>query len=116
VIKNFTHKSKNKNPICGDEMEISLVVKNDLIEDMGYQCKSCVYCQASASMLSDKIKNKKTQEIKNFILSIDNLFENVENKVEKKWESFKEILNKKNISRKECLLLPFKIISKALKF
>jgi len=116
VIKNFTHKSKNKNPICGDEMEISLVVKNDLIEDMGYQCKSCVYCQASVSMLSDKIKNKKTQEIKNFILSIDNLFENVENKVEKKWESFKEILNKKNISRKECLLLPFKTISKALKF
>ena len=116
VIKNFTHKSKNKNPICGDEMEISLVVKNDLIEDMGYQCKSCVYCQASVSMLSDKIKNKKTQEIKNFILSIDNLFENVENKVEKKWESFEEILNKKNISRKECLLLPFKTISKALKF
>ena len=110
VIKKFTHKSKNKNPICGDEMEISLVVKNDLIEDMGYQCKSCVYCQASVSMLSDKIKNKKTQEIKNFILSIDNLFENVENKVEKKWESFKEILNKKNISRKECLLLPFKTI------
>jgi len=116
VVKNYTHQSKNKNPICGDEMEISLVVKNDLIEDMGYQCKSCVYCQASVSMLSDKIKNKKTQEIKNFILSIDNLFENVENKVEKKWESFKEILNKKNISRKECLLLPFKTISKALKF
>jgi nitrogen fixation protein NifU and related proteins len=116
VIKNFTHKSKNKNPICGDEMEISLIVKNDLIEDMGYQCKSCVYCQASVSMLSDKIKNKKTHEIKNFILSIDSLFENVENKVEKKWESFKDILNKKNISRKECLLLPFKTISKALKF
>ncbi|MDA9687605.1 iron-sulfur cluster assembly scaffold protein [Candidatus Pelagibacter sp.] len=116
VIKNFTHKSKNKNPICGDEMEISLIVKNDLIEDMGYQCKSCVYCQASVSMLSDKIKNKKTHEIEKFIFSIDSLFENVENKVEKKWESFKEILNKKNISRKECLLLPFKTIAKALKF
>ena len=40
VVKNHTHLSKNKNPICGDEMEISLLVKNDVIEDIGYQCKS----------------------------------------------------------------------------
>jgi len=116
VIKNYTHQSKDKNPICGDEMEISLLVKDNQIKDVGYQCKSCVYCQASVSMLSSKIKNKKIEEIKNFIFSIDSLFEDTEIKVEKKWESFKEILNKKNISRKECLLLPFKTISKALKF
>ena len=58
VIENFTHKSKNKNPLCGDEMEISLVVKDDIVKDMGYQCKSCVYCQASVSLLSRKIKDK----------------------------------------------------------
>jgi len=116
VIKNYTHQSKNKNPICGDVMEISLIVKNDLIEDMGYQCKSCVYCQASVSMLSNNIKNKKIKEVKNFISSIDNFFEDIEIKVEKNWVSFKEILNKKNISRKECLLLPFRTVSKALKF
>tara|TARA_B110001454_G_scaffold204886_1_gene214035 strand:+ start:880 stop:1278 length:399 start_codon:yes stop_codon:yes gene_type:complete len=116
IIKNHTHYSKNKNPICGDQMEISLIVKNNLIEDIGYQCKSCVYCQASVSMLSNKIKNKKIEEIKDFISSIDCFFEDIEIKVEKKWMSFKEILNKKNISRKECLLLPFKTISKALKF
>ena len=23
IIKNYTHQSKNKNPICGDEMKIS---------------------------------------------------------------------------------------------
>ena len=28
---------------------------------------------------------------------------------------FKKIMNPKNISRKECLLLPFKTLSKALK-
>jgi len=116
VVKNYTHQSKNKNPICGDEMEISLIVKNGLIEDVGYQCKSCIYCQASVSMLSIKIKNKKVEEIKKFFSSIDGFFDDIENKVEKKWEGFKEILNKKNLSRKECLLLPFKTISKALKF
>ena len=57
IVKNYTHQAKNKNAICGDEMEISLIIKNDLIEDMGYQCRSCVYCQASVSMLSQKIKD-----------------------------------------------------------
>jgi nitrogen fixation NifU-like protein len=56
ALTNHTHHSKNKNPICGDEMEISLIVKNDTVKDMGYQCKSCIYCQASVSLLSRKLK------------------------------------------------------------
>ena len=61
VVENYTHKSKHKNPLCGDEMEISLIVKEDVVKDMGYQCKSCVYCQASVSLLSRKIKEKYTR-------------------------------------------------------
>jgi nitrogen fixation NifU-like protein len=115
VLDNFTHKSKNKNPICGDEMEISLIVKNDKVIDMGYQCKSCVYCQASVSLLSQKIKNKNLQEIKNFVISCENIFENTKTLFEKSWKDFLELFHKKNISRKECLLLPIRTIQKALK-
>ena len=115
VIRNFTHKSKHKNPICGDEMEISLIVKNDVIKDMGYQCKSCVYCQASVSLLSRKIKEKKVNEIKTFISDGEKLFDNVKISLEKHWKDFKELFNKKNLARKECLLLPLKTVLKALK-
>ena len=115
VIKNFTHKSKHKNPLCGDEMEISLIVKNNVIKDMGYQCKSCIYCQASVSLLSRKVREKKINDIENFISKGEKLFSNVKTSLEKHWKDFKEILNEKNISRKECLLLPLKTISKALK-
>jgi len=115
VLDNFTHRSKNKNPICGDEMEISLVVKNDTVIDMGYQCKSCVYCQASVSLLSQKIKNKNLQEIRKFINSCENVFENTKNLFEKNWKDFLELFDKKNISRKECLLLPLRTVLKALK-
>ena len=115
VLDNFTHKSKNKNPICGDEMEISLMVKNDTVVDIGYQCKSCVYCQASVSLLSQKIKNKKLEEIKQFITSCENIFENTKTLLEKNWKDFLELFHKKNISRKECLLLPLRTVLKALK-
>ena len=115
VLENFTHKSKHKNPLCGDEMEISLIVKDNVVEDMGYQCKSCVYCQASVSLLSRKIKDKKIEEIKSFILSGEKLFTDVKTVLEKHWKDFKEILDKKNIARKDCLLLPLRAVLKALK-
>ena len=115
IIQNFTHKSKHKNPLCGDEMEISLIVKNDTIKDMGYQCKSCIYCQASVSLLSRKIKEKKINEIKNFISDGEKLFDNVKTNLEKQWKDFRELFNTKNSARKECLLLPLKTVLKALK-
>ena len=114
VIENFTHKSKHKNPLCGDEMEISLIIKNDVIKDMGYQCKSCIYCQASVSLLSRKIKDKNINQIIAFIAHGEELFFDVKTKLSNDWKSFKEILNKKNINRKECLLLPLKTVQKAL--
>ena len=115
ILDKYTHKSKNKNTICGDEMEISLIIKNNKIVDMGYQCKSCVYCQASVSLLSRNIKNKDLEEVKYLINTCENIFESTKIVLEKKWISFKEIFDKKNISRKECLLLPMRTVLKALK-
>ena len=114
ILDKHTHKSKNKNPICGDEMEISLIVENNKVVDMGYQCKSCVYCQASVSLLTRNIKAKTLDEVKDFINSCANIFENSKIVFEKKWISFKELFDKKNISRKDCLLLPLRTVNKAL--
>ena len=114
VLDKHTHKSKNKNPICGDEMEISLFIENNKVVDMGYQCKSCVYCQASVSLLSRSIKNKNLDEIKEFIIICEKIFDDAKINLEKKWKSFKELFDKKNKSRKECLLLPLRTVSKAL--
>ena len=119
VIKNHTHQSKNKNPLCGDEMEISLIIKNDIIQDIGYQCKSCVYCQASVSLLSKCVMQAPIEKISDFISKaeffFDENFDQLKNLNIKGLKDFKKIMNSENISRKECLLLPFKTLSKALK-
>ena len=115
VVKNHTHNAKFKNPICGDKMEISLNIKEEKILDFGYQCKSCVYCQASVSLLSRNATNKSIINLKS-LLNIVEKFSIDKNIVfPKEWNVFKQIFDKKNISRKECLLLPFKTLSKALK-
>ena len=119
VIKNYTHQSKNKNPLCGDEMEISLIVKNNIIEDMGYQCKSCIYCQASVSLLSRSVIQAPVEKIGDFLSQASFFFNENFDQLKKNninnYKDFKKIMNSENISRKECLLLPFKTLSKALK-
>ena len=57
---------------------------------MAYQCKSCVYCQASVSLLSRKIKEKKIEEIKGFIEIGEQLFDDVKITLEKHWKDFIE--------------------------
>ena len=52
-IKDHTHHSKLKNPLCGDELQIELIIKDNKIIDFGYHGKSCIFCQASASILSN---------------------------------------------------------------
>ena len=115
IVKNHTHNAKLKNPICGDEMEIRLNVKDEKILDFGYQCKSCVYCQASVSLLSSSSINKPVESIKTLLNIIESFFEDNLTNIPKEWKVFKKIFDKKNIARKDCLLLPFKAVSKALK-
>jgi len=115
VLKNHTHFSKMKNSICGDEMQISIIIKNKKIVDFGYQCKSCIFCQASVSALSTNSLNQSIKSIKDLLSFTEKFFVNTKKKFPKNYNVFNKLFNKKNISRKECLLLPFKTLSKALK-
>ena len=114
-IKNFTHKSKFKSQLCGDEIEISIIIKDQKVLDMGYQCKSCIYCQASASLLSKLSINKPLKKIKELSDFVNNFFKSTNVKFSKECKAFEKLFDKKNISRKDCILLPFKTVTKALK-
>ena len=87
-IHNCTHRSKLKNHLCGDEIQIKMIIESDKILEFGYEGKSCIYCQAAANLLSKISINKK------------------------KWKLMNKIFKSKNKSRKECILLPFKAAKK----
>ena len=114
VLDSHTHYSKLKNAICGDEMKVYLIVQNDAVKDFKYECKSCIYCQASVSLLSRNAKNKSIEEIKGFAEKAKDCFKNEKNSFDKEWKEFDKIMKKNNISRKECLLLPIKTTLEAI--
>ena len=111
-IKDRTHYSKLKNPLCGDELQIELIIKNNKIVDFGYHGKSCIFCQASASLLSRISINNQKDKINNLCDEAKFYFdENIEIE-EKKWVLLKKLFRKKNLARKECILLPFNALKK----
>ena len=114
VLNNHTHSSKLKNAICGDVMKIYLIIKNDKIINFKYECESCIYCQASVSLLSRKAKNQSIEKVKNFAKQAKNCFEKNTKSFDKEWKEFDKIMTKNNISRKECLLLPINTTLDAL--
>ena len=69
-------------------MEISLVVKKNIIEDMAYHCKSCVYCQASVSLLSRTIKDQSIDTFKDFFQFAEKMFTDNNLNIQKKWNGF----------------------------
>ena len=113
MLNDHTHFSKLKNVICGDEMKVYLIVKNDKIIDFKYECESCIYCQASVSLLSRKAKNKSIKKIKEFADQAKKAFSDKVS-VDKVWKDFNKIISDNNLARKECLLLPINTAIDAL--
>ena len=68
LLKDYDYVLRQKNTFCGDEITISIKAKSKKVYKIGYSCKSCIYTQASASLLSEFFKNKSFKEIDDIIL------------------------------------------------
>ena len=64
ILEHATHKHKENNPLCGDEIEVMLIIKNGKVEDVKFMGKGCAISMASASMLTQEIKGKSIEEVK----------------------------------------------------
>jgi len=116
LTNKYTFKSTQKNSMCGDIIKIELIANNLKINSMKYETESCIYCEASASLLAKKIKNLTVSVVKKELNKIKNISNNDANYVFfKKFIEFKFLINKNNIKRLNCVLLPINAVLKALK-
>jgi nitrogen fixation NifU-like protein len=58
VIEASTHQLTLNNPLCGDVVELQLVVKNGRIVDAAFEGSGCSISQASASMMTERLKGR----------------------------------------------------------
>ncbi|HET7264953.1 MAG TPA: SUF system NifU family Fe-S cluster assembly protein [bacterium] len=60
-------KREGANPLCGDEITVSLRVRDGVIEDVRFEGKGCSISQASASMMTEQLKGKPVAEANRLI-------------------------------------------------
>ncbi|HEY6027441.1 MAG TPA: SUF system NifU family Fe-S cluster assembly protein, partial [Pseudolabrys sp.] len=58
TLADATHKAEGLNPLCGDHLYLSLKLKDDAVEALGFEGESCAICKASASMMTTAVKGK----------------------------------------------------------
>jgi len=104
----FKNILKNKN--CGDEIKIEFDLKNKQISNFRYEGEVCIYCQASASLLSKNINKLNWDSLGLFKIQIMNFFNQIDTKQTFEIMGFKSLLNINNRNRKNCIVLPIDAI------
>ena len=111
----FTHKSSIKNSLCGDFIRTEFIVHDSKVKSMRYETESCILCEASASLFSRKIKNAKIKNLKKEIKRIKDFKKKSNYNFPMRFKEFSKLINKKNINRLNCVILPMEAFLKAFK-
>ena len=115
-LKNdFTHKSSLKNSMCGDFIRVEVIANKKKIKSMRYETESCILCEASASLLANKINKFYVKDLKEDLTNIRKMKKNKNLNFPLKFKELKQILNKKTLKRINCVILPMEALFKAFK-
>ena len=115
LTNKYSFKSSLKNQMCGDKIKLELTVKNLKIYSMKYETESCVYCEASASLLAKKIKNLNINSAIKVLNRVKEVIYGNKLKLPVNFKDFKLLISKRNINRIKCINLPFDAVLKALR-
>ncbi|MCW5589253.1 MAG: SUF system NifU family Fe-S cluster assembly protein [Legionellales bacterium] len=61
-LASCNHQAEGMNPLCGDKLNVYLLLENDRITDLSFEGKGCAISTASASIMTEVLKNKTKQE------------------------------------------------------
>jgi nitrogen fixation protein NifU and related proteins len=98
-IQNPDVAQKDSNPLCGDELEMHLNIRDNKVADVKFTGKGCAISQASASMLTELIMGKDFDYVKK--LSKEDIFDNLG-------------LHDLGPARIKCALLSLKVLKSGL--
>ena len=66
--ENFNKDAKGHNPLCGDKVHVFLKIEeNKIISDISFEGSGCAISMASASIMTDLMKEKKEKEVKELV-------------------------------------------------
>jgi nitrogen fixation NifU-like protein len=65
--------ARESNPLCGDDVEVTAKLVDGKIADIKFDGKACTICTASASIMTQKLRDKTLQEASELIKSFQTM-------------------------------------------
>ncbi|HEV3408105.1 MAG TPA: SUF system NifU family Fe-S cluster assembly protein [Gaiellaceae bacterium] len=63
ALANADAEAEGQNPLCGDEVAISVALDGETIEDVRFRGRGCAISQAATSMLTELVKGRTIAEV-----------------------------------------------------
>lgn len=95
-LEHPTHHMELLNPTCGDAIVVESIVEDDKIKDLAYTGAGCAISMASASMMSEVLKDKSVEEAREMTIEFDHLIGGVDKKIDTLQMSEEELKKKLN--------------------
>ena len=73
ILANASHSAEGHNPLCGDEMKVSLLEKDGIIKEITFIGSGCAISKASASIMTSTLKGMKVEDAKSLFINFHTL-------------------------------------------
>lgn len=62
-LERFDAEAEDLNPLCGDQIRMELKIEDGVVTDLRFSGKGCAISQASASMLTERVKGMRLSDV-----------------------------------------------------
>ena len=103
--------AKAFNPLCGDELELTMSLKGNTIDDCKTLVRGCSICRASASMMSELILKKTLYEVEEICVMFFESLQKENSEISITIDSLRPLVALKNHrSRVKCMKLAWEAL------
>jgi nitrogen fixation NifU-like protein len=61
-VEGANHRAQGHNPLCGDQLTVTVKVEGGVIRDIGFQGQGCAISRASASLMTGAVKDRTREQ------------------------------------------------------
>jgi nitrogen fixation NifU-like protein len=73
ALEGANHRAEGRNPDCGDEVKVELLMSGDRIDDVRFTSAGCAVSRAAASIMTQQVKGKSRAEVEKLFATFHEL-------------------------------------------
>ena len=113
-IEQASHSAKGHNPLCGDKIDIYIIIKDNLITDVGFTGSGCAISKASSSLMTEALVGKSIDEAGHLFEKVHDMLTNGKADIEGIGKLAVLSGVHKFPARVKCAILPWRTLKNAL--